>query len=104
MQRGCIVLRFVAGLFIMSVGSAAFKPNMTAMAKDQFDTNDPVEQKRGEPFFTTYYWNLSAVVVVIATIIVYIQTNVSYRVGFLVQGSFYLVGVLLFFCGTLLFR
>ncbi|CAM6108641.1 unnamed protein product [Calypogeia fissa] len=99
-----IINWFNAGLFMVSVGSSALKPCMAAMAMDQFDKTDPVEKKRGEPFFSSYYWNLSATAIFVSTVIVSIQSNVGYDWGFGVEAGLAWLLVALFFSGTIFLR
>ncbi|KAJ1438973.1 Proton-dependent oligopeptide transporter family [Sesbania bispinosa] len=71
-----------AGLGLLSIGAGGIRPCNIAFGADQFDTNTEKGRGQLESFFNWWYFTFTIALVVALTGVVYIQTNVSWTLGF----------------------
>ncbi|KAJ7945960.1 Protein NRT1/ PTR FAMILY 2.11 [Quillaja saponaria] len=71
-----------AGLGLLSIGAGGIRPCNIAFGADQFDTSTEKGRKQLESFFNWWYFSFTVALVVALTGVVYIQTNVSWVLGF----------------------
>ncbi|GJN14085.1 hypothetical protein PR202_gb00866 [Eleusine coracana subsp. coracana] len=74
---------------------AGTKPNISTFGAEQFDDLEPREREAKAPFFSSFAGGLVAVLV-----LVYVQENVGWGVGYAVPTA----GLLLFYAGAPLYR
>ncbi|GLJ39406.1 hypothetical protein SUGI_0804820 [Cryptomeria japonica] len=96
----------VMAMVFMSIGSATIRPAATPFGADQFERGGikTVEQKKDlQSFFNWYFFSMSLVSVVASTVIVYIQSNVSWTLGFGICAILMLISLVGFLIGAPLF-
>ncbi|GLJ30074.1 hypothetical protein SUGI_0594710 [Cryptomeria japonica] len=93
------------------IGSAGIKPCSMAFGADQFQQEGEVkdkeekskEKKRIESFFNWYYFSSCFALVVALTVIIYIQSNVSWSLGFGICTLLMLISTVIFLVGAPIF-
>ncbi|XP_031274929.1 protein NRT1/ PTR FAMILY 5.4-like, partial [Pistacia vera] len=73
---------FYIALYILSVGEGGHKPCVQTFAADQFDENTPEEKEAKSSFFNWWYLGIVFGATTSILVIVYIQENVGWAVGF----------------------
>jgi len=73
-----------AGLGFFAVGSGSLRPCNIAFGADQFDTKTEKGRAQLESFCNWWYFLFTVALLVSLTIVVYIQTNVSWFLGFII--------------------
>ncbi|XP_022775554.1 protein NRT1/ PTR FAMILY 2.13-like [Durio zibethinus] len=90
----------IAGLGLLSVGTAGIRPCSIPFGIDQFDATTEEGLKGISSFFNWYYTTFTVVILLTLTLVVYIQNSVSWVLGFgiptLLMGS----SIVLFLIGT----
>ncbi|MED6181613.1 hypothetical protein PIB30_020877 [Stylosanthes scabra] len=69
-------------LALLSVGAGGIRPCNIAFGADQFDTKTEKGRAQLESFFNWWYFTFTIALVIALTGVVYIQTNVSWTLGF----------------------
>ncbi|KAH9295086.1 hypothetical protein KI387_038674, partial [Taxus chinensis] len=92
------VLYFYLALIIVASGGINF--NSSAFGADQFDKTSAEGMKKIHTFFNWYYFGLYSSFIIAATVIVYIQTNVSWAWGFGICAVLTGISAAFFFGGT----
>lgn len=95
---------FYLALYIIAFGTGGTKPNISTMGADQFDEFDPKEKFHKLSFFN---WWVCAILIGILfsyTVLVYIQDNVSWAIGYGLCTIGLAVSVLVFLLGTPFYR
>ncbi|KAH9295095.1 hypothetical protein KI387_038683 [Taxus chinensis] len=88
---------------LTSIGSGAISYNSSAFGADQFGKETAEGMRKIQSFFNWYYFGLYTSFIVAATVIVYIQANVSWAWGFGICAVLTGISVALFFWGTNLY-
>ncbi|KAL3819363.1 hypothetical protein ACJIZ3_005268 [Penstemon smallii] len=90
----------IFGFVLMIIGAGGIRPCNLAFGADQF--NPKIESgKRGiESFFNWYYFTITFAQMVSVTLVVYVQSNVSWSIGLAIPTIFMFVSCFLFFVGT----
>ncbi|KAL4302290.1 hypothetical protein GQ457_10G017900 [Hibiscus cannabinus] len=95
------LLVLYCSLGLISVGVGCMKSSCMAFGADQLDgRNNPESAKALQSFFGWYYVTISFSCLVAVTLIVYIQDNLGWEMGFGVAAMLMLVSVLSFFSAT----
>ncbi|KAL2906941.1 Protein NRT1/ PTR FAMILY 8.3 [Bienertia sinuspersici] len=92
------------GLYLVSLGMGGIKPCISSFGADQFDDTDPDEREEKGSFFQLVYFAISIGCLMASTLIVWIQENVGWGIGFGIPALFMCVSIVFFFCGTPLYR
>ncbi|KAK2400091.1 protein NRT1/ PTR FAMILY 5.2 [Trifolium repens] len=95
---------FYAALYILAVGTGGTKPNISTIGADQFDDFDPKEKALKLSFFN---WWMSYIVIgslFAFTVIVYIQDNVSWTLGYALPTLGLVISIITFLAGTPFYR
>nr|XP_027192420.1 protein NRT1/ PTR FAMILY 2.8 isoform X2 [Cicer arietinum] len=71
-----------ASLGLLSIGAGGIRPCNIAFGADQFDTTTEKGKGQLESFFNWWYFTFTIALVVALTGVVYIQTNISWTLGF----------------------
>ncbi|KAL1355127.1 hypothetical protein HN51_007164 [Arachis hypogaea] len=90
----------ILGLTVMSLGSAGIRPCSIPFGVDQFDPSTDEGRKGINSFFNWYYTTFTIVLVITQTVVVYIQDEVSWKIGFAIPTICMLCSIILFFVGT----
>ncbi|KAK4715392.1 hypothetical protein R3W88_013730 [Solanum pinnatisectum] len=91
-------------LLLTALGSGGIRPCVVAFGADQFDENDPNQKTQIWKFFNWYYFSMGFSMLVAVTVIVYIQDNIGWGVGFGVPTIAMLISIVVFIFGYPLYR
>lgn len=91
----------VFGLLLMSIGAGGVRPCSQAFGADQVDQRtNPKNRRILETFFNWYYASACLSVLIALTVIVYIQDNFGWRIGFGVPAILMFLSGLSFFLAS----
>uniref|UniRef100_A0A0E0EX48 Major facilitator superfamily (MFS) profile domain-containing protein n=1 Tax=Oryza meridionalis TaxID=40149 RepID=A0A0E0EX48_9ORYZ len=92
------------GLYLFALGTGGIKPNIPAFGADQFDGADPVERVTKGSFFNWYYFSINVGSLLSSTVVVWVQDNIGWSVGF--AGPMLLLGfgLAVFIAGRRVYR
>lgn len=88
-----------AALGLLSIGAGGIRPCNIAFGADQFDTNTEKGRTNLERFFNWWYFSFTIALVIALTGVVYIQTNVSWTLGFAIPTICLAVSITIFLLG-----
>lgn len=91
---------FYISLYIVALGTGGIKPNVSAFGADQFDEANPKDRKQKDSFFNWFYFAINLGSLLAVTVIVYIQDNISWAIGFGVPACAMVIAILLFVAGS----
>ncbi|CAN8239149.1 unnamed protein product [Cochlearia groenlandica] len=91
------------GLGLLSVGSGGIRPCSIPFGVDQFDQRTEQGLKGVASFFNWYYMTFTMVLLITQTVVVYIQDQVSWIIGFSVPTGLMALAVVMFFLGMKLY-
>ncbi|CAM0905582.1 unnamed protein product [Alopecurus aequalis] len=94
-QLAVLLLAFV---FIVA-GAGGIRPCNLAFGADQFDPRTESGRRGINSFFNWYYFTFTIAVCISSTAIIYVQSNVSWWVGFAIPATLMLLSCALFFAG-----
>lgn len=94
-----VTLLFV-GLYTVALATGGIKPNVSAFGADQFDSSNPAHVKQKGSFFSWFYLTVNLGSLLASSAVVYIQENVSWKVGFLVPTCAMGAALLFFILGS----
>ncbi|CAN6222561.1 unnamed protein product [Urochloa humidicola] len=97
--RGQFAVLALSFLFIV-VGAGGIRPCSLPFGADQFDPHTDSGRRGINSFFNWYYFTLTIAVCGSSTGIIYVQSNVSWWVGFAIPAALMLASCLLFFAGA----
>ncbi|GJN24787.1 hypothetical protein PR202_gb12550 [Eleusine coracana subsp. coracana] len=100
--RGQVAVLVLAFAFIV-VGAGGIRPCSLPFGADQFEPRTASGRRGAASFFNWYYFTLTVAVIASTTGIVYVQTRVSWRLGFALPAALMLAACALFFSGAGLF-
>ncbi|KAL6642570.1 hypothetical protein ACP70R_020751 [Stipagrostis hirtigluma subsp. patula] len=92
------------GLYLAALGNGGIKPCTSAFGADQFDGGDPTERVTKGSFFNWYYFSINVGSLLSATVLVWVQDNVGWGVGFAVPTAFMVSGIAVFVAGRKVYR
>eukprot|EP00253_Pinus_taeda_P036530 PITA_36530 len=81
-------------------GSAGTRPSVMAFGADQFAEGGEREKRRLQSYFNWYYFAGRVAVIIALTIVVYIQSDVSWGFGFSLCTAFMLMSSIFFLVGA----
>jgi len=93
-----------SGLYLIALGTGGIKPCVSSFGADQFDKTDPSERVRKASFFNWFYFTINIGAFVSSTVLVWIQENYGWELGFLIPTVFMGLATMSFFFGTPLYR
>ncbi|XP_010424978.1 PREDICTED: protein NRT1/ PTR FAMILY 8.4 isoform X2 [Camelina sativa] len=93
-----------SGLYLIALGTGGIKPCVSSFGADQFDKTDPSERVRKASFFNWFYFTINVGAFVSSTVLVWIQENCGWELGFLIPTVFMGLATISFFFGTPLYR
>lgn len=94
---------FIA-LYLIALGTGGIKPCVSSYGADQFDDADEAEKKRKGSFFNWFYFSINIGALIAGSVLVYIQDNVGWGLGFGIPAAAMAIAVCTFFSGTRLYR
>lgn len=92
------------GLYLVALGTGGIKPCASSFGADQFDSADPVEQVAKGSFFNWYYFLINIGSVLSATLLVWVQDNIGWGVGFGILMVLMVFGLTVFVTGKKIYR
>ncbi|XP_019099987.1 PREDICTED: protein NRT1/ PTR FAMILY 8.4 isoform X2 [Camelina sativa] len=93
-----------SGLYLIALGTGGIKPCVSSFGADQFDKTDPSERVRKASFFNWFYFTINVGAFVSSTVLVWVQENCGWELGFLIPTVFMGLATISFFFGTPLYR
>ncbi|KFK41407.1 hypothetical protein AALP_AA2G126900 [Arabis alpina] len=99
LQFGILLL----GLGFLSIGSGGIRPCSIPFGVDQFDQRTEKGLTGVASFFNWYYMTFTIVLLITQTVVVYIQDQVSWIIGFSVPTGLMACAVIMFFAGMKLY-
>ncbi|KAL2515955.1 Protein NRT1/PTR FAMILY 2.11 [Forsythia ovata] len=88
------------GFVLMIVGAGGIRPCNLAFGADQFNPNTESGKKGVNSFFNWYFFTITFAQMVSVTLVVYVQTDVSWSIGLGIPSIFMFLSCILFFMGT----
>ncbi|GMQ10461.1 hypothetical protein CsSME_00053455 [Camellia sinensis var. sinensis] len=88
-----------SGLALLAIGSGGIRPCNIAFGADQFDTKTEKGRSQLKSFFNWWYFSFTLALLVALTGVVYIQTNVSWVLGFAIPTGCFALSILIFLLG-----
>ncbi|CAL0329845.1 unnamed protein product [Lupinus luteus] len=95
---------FFIGLYLIAFGTGGIKACVSSFGADQFDDTDSEERIKKGSFFNWFYFVLSIGGIVASTLLVWIQENVGWGLGFGIPTLFMALAIVSFFLGTPRYR
>ncbi|GLJ39274.1 hypothetical protein SUGI_0801510 [Cryptomeria japonica] len=95
---------FFFSLYLVALGQGGHKPCLQAFGADQFDDEDPKEKKHKSSFFNWWYFGICLGTLAGVTVLLYIQDNVGWGLGFGIPAITMAMTLLVFLCGTRFYR
>ncbi|CAN6310833.1 unnamed protein product [Urochloa humidicola] len=95
---------FFLGLYILAVGTGGTKPNISTIGADQFDDSHPRERRHKLSFFNWWMFSIFFGTLFANTVLVYIQDNVGWTVGYALPTLGLAVSIAIFTAGTPFYR
>ncbi|KAE9450817.1 hypothetical protein C3L33_17282, partial [Rhododendron williamsianum] len=95
---------FFFGLYLIALGTGGIKPCVSSFGADQFDNTDPKERVKKGSFFNWFYFSINLGALISSSLIVWIQENAGWGLGFGIPALFMGIAIASFFSGTSLYR
>ncbi|RAL50477.1 hypothetical protein DM860_016944 [Cuscuta australis] len=95
---------FFTGLCLIALGAGGIKPCVSSFGADQFDDTDSRERVKKGSFFNWFYFSINIGALVSSSLIVWIQDNAGWGLGFGIPALFMAFAIASFFAGTPLYR
>ncbi|EES16414.1 protein NRT1/ PTR FAMILY 2.9 [Sorghum bicolor] len=93
----------LASFALLAVGAGGIRPCNLAFGADQFDPRTPAGRRGINSFFNWYYFTFTIAMMISATVIIYLQSDVNWALGLAVPATLMGVSCVLFFMGTRLY-
>uniref|UniRef100_A0A5B7C3L0 Putative nitrate transporter n=1 Tax=Davidia involucrata TaxID=16924 RepID=A0A5B7C3L0_DAVIN len=90
----------LCGFGLMVVGAGGIRPCNLAFGADQFNPNTESGKRGINSFFNWYFFTLTFAQMISLTLVVYVQSDVSWAIGLAIPALFMLISCALFFMGT----
>ena len=91
-------------LGVVAVGTGGIKPNVSAFGADQFDPRDPRDAKDKASFFSWFYLSINVGSLISSTVIVTVQQNYSWPIGFSIPAFAMVLSLAAFVAGRRRYR
>lgn len=92
-----------SGLGLLVIGSGGLRPCNIAFGADQFDTTTEKGRAQLDSFCNWWYFLFTIALIVALTGVVYIQTNISWVVGFAIPAGCFAISIVIFLLGQKLY-
>ncbi|KAM7479973.1 hypothetical protein LguiA_028186 [Lonicera macranthoides] len=90
----------LTGFGLLVIGASGIRPCNLAFGADQFNPNSESGRKGTNSFFNWYYFTYTLAVLVSMTLIVYVQSNISWSLGLAIPTALMFLSCALFFMGS----
>lgn len=95
---------FYGALYTLAIGTGGTKPNISTIGADQFDDFHPKEKSHKLSFFNWWMFSIFFGTLFANTVLVYIQDNVGWTLGYALPTLGLAVSILIFLAGTPFYR
>lgn len=95
---------FYFALYVLAVANGGTQPNIVALGGDQFDEFDPKEKVQKASFFNWWLFGVFIGTLIGQTLLIYIQQNVGFSLGYGIPTAGLIISVVIFFIGTPFYR
>ncbi|KAL5542326.1 hypothetical protein UlMin_010036, partial [Ulmus minor] len=95
---------FYGALYTLAIGTGGTKPNISTIGADQFDDFHPKEKAQKLSFFNWWMFSIFFGTFFANTVLVYLQDNVGWALGYGLPTLGLLISVLIFVSGTPFYR
>ncbi|RWR97606.1 protein NRT1/ PTR FAMILY 5.2-like protein [Cinnamomum micranthum f. kanehirae] len=95
---------FFCALYILAIGTGGTKPNISTIGADQFDDFEPKERAHKLSFFNWWMFSIFLGTLFANTVLVYVQDNVGWTLGYGLPTLGLLISVVIFVSGTPFYR
>lgn len=95
---------FFGALYTLAVGTGGTKPNISTIGADQFDDFDSKEKGHKLSFFNWWMFSIFFGTLFANTILVYIQDNVGWTLGYGLPTAGLAISIVIFLAGTPFYR
>lgn len=95
---------FFGALYTLAIGTGGTKPNISTIGADQFDEHDPKEKGHKLSFFNWWMFSIFFGTLFANTVLVYIQDNVGWTLGYGLPAAGLAISILIFLAGTPFYR
>ncbi|WVZ52615.1 hypothetical protein U9M48_003658 [Paspalum notatum var. saurae] len=92
------------GLYLVALGNGGIKPCVSALGADQFDAADRVERVAKGSYFNWYYFSVNIGSLLSATVVVWVQDNIGWGLGFAIPTVLMVLGLAVFVAGRKVYR
>ncbi|XP_034915393.1 protein NRT1/ PTR FAMILY 2.11-like [Populus alba] len=93
----------LAGFILMIVGAGGIRPCNLAFGADQFNPETESGKRGVNSFFNWYFFTFTFAQMISLTLIVYVQSNVSWPIGLGIPAILMLISCLVYYMGTKLY-
>ncbi|KAJ6418367.1 hypothetical protein OIU84_001692 [Salix udensis] len=93
----------LAGFILMIVGAGGIRPCNLAFGADQFNPETESGKRGVNSFFNWYFFTYTFAQMISLTLIVYVQSNVSWPIGLGIPAILMLISCLVYYMGTKLY-
>ncbi|KAL1187786.1 putative protein NRT1/ PTR FAMILY 2.14 [Cardamine amara subsp. amara] len=90
----------LSGLFLLTVGTGGIRSCSVPFSLDQFDDSTEEGREGSRTFFSWYYTTHTIVQLISMTLVLYVQNNISWGIGFAIPTVLNLFALVLLFVGT----
>ncbi|EEF44986.1 protein NRT1/ PTR FAMILY 2.11 [Ricinus communis] len=97
------MLFLLSGFGFLTIGAGGIRPCNLAFGAEQFDPNIESGKQGIRSFFNWYYFTFTFAMMISATFVVYIQSNVNWAVGLAIPACLMFMSCALFFFGSKLY-
>ncbi|KEH23962.1 peptide transporter [Medicago truncatula] len=95
---------FFFALYIIAAGTGGIKPSITTLGADQFDEFEPKEKSQKLSFYNWWVFYIIIGAILAETVLVYIQDNVGFALGYGIPTILLVFSTLVFLFGTPIYR
>ncbi|KAF2582248.1 hypothetical protein F2Q68_00004362 [Brassica cretica] len=100
----CFLIAFLLmGLALLVVGAGGIRPCNLAFGADQFNPKSESGKKGINSFFNWYFFTFTFAQIISLTLVVYIQSNVSWTIGLSIPVGLMFLACVIFFAGHKLY-
>lgn len=91
-------------LLLTSLGTGGIRPCVVTFAADQFDMSKLKTESRSWNFFNWYYFCMGMASLLAATVVVYIQDNISWGLGLGIPTAAMALSLVAFILGSAMYK
>jgi len=92
------------GLYLVAFGSGGVRAALLPFGAEQFDDDNAVDRERKMSFFSWFYISINVGCLFGGTVLVWVQSSVSWELGYGIPALFSVLAVAVFLAGTTAYR